>query len=102
MLKLPNAQSHRNPTTHQVLKNAEQEKKRAYNDRIIEVENGTFTPMVFGTNGAMGDECKKFHKELAHKLSNKRSENKAGFPLDGILRAERNFSLSCDFSGGTN
>ena len=27
---------------------------------------------------------------------------KAGFPLGGILRAERNFSLSCDFSGGTN
>ena len=26
---------------------------------------------------------------------------KACFPLDGILRAERNFSLSCDFSGGT-
>jgi hypothetical protein len=29
------------------------------------VENGTFTPLVFGTNGAMGDECKKIHKELA-------------------------------------
>jgi hypothetical protein len=28
--------------------------------------------------------------------------HKAGFPLGGILRAERNFSLSCDFSGGTN
>ena len=27
---------------------------------------------------------------------------KACFPLGGILRAERNFSLSCDFSGGTN
>ena len=27
---------------------------------------------------------------------------KAGFPLGGILRAERNFSLSYDFSGGTN
>ena len=29
-------------------------------------------------------------------------EFKAGFPLGGILRAERIFSLSCDFSGGTN
>jgi hypothetical protein len=28
-------------------------------------------------------------------------DTKAGFPLGGILRAERNFSLSCDFSGGT-
>jgi hypothetical protein len=28
-----------------VLKSAEKEKKRAYNDRIIEVQNGTFTPL---------------------------------------------------------
>jgi hypothetical protein len=28
--------------------------------------------------------------------------SKAGFPLGAILRAERTFSLSCDFSGGTN
>jgi hypothetical protein len=27
---------------------------------------------------------------------------KASFPLGGILRAERNFSLTCDFSGATN
>jgi hypothetical protein len=27
---------------------------------------------------------------------------KAGLPLGGTFRAERNFSLSCDFSGGTN
>ena len=27
---------------------------------------------------------------------------KASFALGGILRAERNFSLSCDFSSGTN
>ena len=27
---------------------------------------------------------------------------KGCFPLGGIFRAERNFSLSCDFSGGTN
>ena len=46
-----NAQSHRNLATDQVLKNAEQEKKRAYNV----VENRTFTPLVFGTNGEMGD-----------------------------------------------
>jgi hypothetical protein len=30
------------------------EKKRAYNKRVIEIEQGVFTPLVFGTNGAMG------------------------------------------------
>ena len=43
-------------------------KKRAYNDRIIQVENGTFTPLIFGTNGATGYECETFLKELALKL----------------------------------
>ena len=59
-----NAQSHRNLATDQVLKNAEQEKKRAYNV----VENRTFTPLVFGTNGEMGD-------VTGLKLSNNRYEN---------------------------
>ena len=31
-----------------------QAKKREYNERILEVENGSFTPLVFGTNGGMG------------------------------------------------
>jgi hypothetical protein len=28
--------------------------------------------------------------------------NEGRFPLGGIFRAELNFSLSCDFLGGTN
>jgi hypothetical protein len=28
------------------------------------VKNGIFTPLVLGTNGTMGDECKKIDKEL--------------------------------------
>jgi hypothetical protein len=40
----------------------------------MEVENGTFTPLIFGTNGAMGEECEKFHKELVLKLSQNRAE----------------------------
>ena len=32
------------------------------------------TPLIFCTNGAMGYECEKFHKELALKLSIQRSE----------------------------
>jgi hypothetical protein len=26
--------------------------------------SGTFAPLVFGTNGAMGDECKKFDNTI--------------------------------------
>ena len=52
-----------------VLRKHEQEKKRQYNKRIIQVEHGTLTPLIFTTSGAMGHECQKFHKELALKIS---------------------------------
>ena len=32
----------------------------------------------------------------------RKPDPKGRFPLGGIFRAERNFSLYCDFSGGTN
>ena len=45
-----------------------------YNRRVIEVEHGTFTPLIFTTTGVMGQECLKFHKLLAEKLSSKSGE----------------------------
>ena len=41
----------------------------------MEVEHDTFTPLVFGTNGAMGVECAKFHKLLAAKLAQKNGKH---------------------------
>ena len=32
------------------------------------MEHATFTPLVIGTNGGMGDECEKFLKNLAELL----------------------------------
>ena len=48
-----------------------------YNQRILEVEHGTFTPLVIGTNGGMGKECQMFMKNLAEKLAIKQSEEYA-------------------------
>ena len=50
------------------------EKKREYNRRVMEVEHGTFTPLIFTTSGAMSHECSKFHKTLAEKMSVKSGE----------------------------
>ena len=50
-------------------------KKRSYNQRCMEVENGTFTPLVFGTNGGVGSECSMFLATLAEKLSVVRGED---------------------------
>ena len=50
----------------------EKEKKRAYNDRIQQIEHGSFTPLIFACTGGMGRECRKFYARLAEAISNKR------------------------------
>ena len=54
-----------------VFKEHEKEKKRKYQQRVLDVEMGTFTPLVFGTNGGMGSDCQMFFKQLAGKLAEK-------------------------------
>ena len=49
----------------------EQEKKRQYNAKVIEIEHATFTPTVLTIKGVMGQECKIYYKAFAEKLSAK-------------------------------
>jgi len=72
-----NSSSNTNKTTATIFKEQEQEKKRKYHQRILDVEMGTFTPLVFGTNGGMGSECQIFLKNLTEKLSTKTGESYA-------------------------
>ena len=55
----------------------EDEKKRKYASRIIEVENDTFTPLVFTTKGGMSQECQRHHFRLAELISSKKQEDYA-------------------------
>ncbi len=66
--------SQENSSVKSVLRKHEQKKKRNYNRRVMEVEHGTFTPLIFTTTGVMGHECSVFHKTLAEKLSTKKNE----------------------------
>ena len=59
-------------TIENTFKKHEDEKKRTYNQRVIQIEKATFTPLVFSTSGAMGDEANKFHKRIAMLMSYKR------------------------------
>ena len=52
----------------------ENEKKRKYNNRVMNVEQGCFTPLVFSANGGMGCECKKFYSVLAEMITIKRKQ----------------------------
>ena len=70
----PNAPTHIDKEMAQVYRTQELEKKRAYNERIIQVEKGSFTPIVVSTFGGMGKEAEAYHKRLAQLISNKRNE----------------------------
>ena len=51
----------------------EQEKKRAYNERVLQIEHGTFTPLLFSIYGSMLRECRRFYSRLTDLLSEKRN-----------------------------
>ena len=41
----------------------------------MEIQQGTFTPLVFITTGRMADECVKYHSRLAKLIANKKRES---------------------------
>ena len=51
-----------------IFKEHENEKKRKYQQRILDVKMGTSTPLVFATNGGMGIDGQMLLKQLAVKL----------------------------------
>ena len=69
-----NSKCYQGKATFTISKEQEEEKKRKYQQRVLEVEIGSFTPLVFGTNGWMGADCNCFLKRLAEKLSEKNEE----------------------------
>ena len=71
----PNANSYRDLTPKQIYKKHENEKKRQYAEIVMEIEQETFTPLVFSTTGGMADECVKYHNRLAELITNKRGES---------------------------
>ena len=46
----------------------EAQKKRAYNDRVIQIEKGSFTPLVFSISGGMGREAQGLMKKIAERM----------------------------------
>ena len=50
------------------------EKKRAHNERVQEIENGSFIPVVMSATGCMARECSKFHSRLSEMIAEKRDQ----------------------------
>ena len=64
----------------------DQKKKRAYNERILQIDHGTFTPLVFSINGSMGI------NGVWHKLCLKRENFHSQFQVIGF---EQKYALGC-------
>ena len=73
----PTAESYMKKSLENLYRENENQKKRMYNDRIINVEKSTFTPLVFTTTGGMGTECSRMNKRLAELISEKKGEKYA-------------------------
>ena len=71
----PNSASYIDKTPEQIYLQHEREKKRKYNDRVLQVEKGSFSPLIFSTTGGMGPESTKCHKKVAELIAVKRGES---------------------------
>jgi len=69
----PNADCYRDKELVQIYRNHENEKRRLYSRRTLDIEQGTFTPLVFSCE--MGKECLRFHSRLAELLAAKKGES---------------------------
>lgn len=73
----PNAESYRDLEPQQIYRLHENEKKRQYSSRVLDIEHGTFTPLIFTTTGGMGNECLSYHSRLAELTAIKKGEDYA-------------------------
>ena len=87
----PNAESYRDQEIQQVYRIHENDKKRLYSRRVLDVEHGSFTPLVFATTGGMGDECHRYHCRLAELIAAKKGEQYA--QTISWIRAKTSFAL---------
>ena len=71
----PNCRTYKDKEPHLIYSRQESLKKQEYGDRVLNVEHGTLTPLIFSTTGGWGKEATRFHKQLANLIAEKRGES---------------------------
>ena len=88
----PTAATYRNKPLRSSYRQLEADKRRNYQDRIINVEHGSFrSPLIFTTSGGMGPTATTVYKRLASLLSAKRDEHYSKTIL--YIRCQISFAL---------
>ena len=87
----PFAPSYRNTSLSQCYRRNELKKRRAYDERIREVEHGSFSPLVFSAAGGMGAMANVVYKRIASLIADK--HNKPYSKTINWLRCKLSFPL---------
>ena len=87
----PFASSYRNSNLKSLYKQHETQKRLHYARRVIEIEHGCFTPLVFTTGGGMAPEATVCVKRLSSMIAEKRQEHYS--VVMGWLRCAISFCL---------
>ena len=87
----PFAKSHLARKLDTVFRSNESSKKTAYNARVIQVEHGSFTPVVFSSFGGCGKETSCFLSKLVEKISSKHDMEKS--IVANYVRSKVSFEL---------
>ena len=87
----PLAPSYLNQELKSLHRQHESEKRRTYNQRILQVEMGSFSPLVFTSSGGQAQECSLFYSRLAGMIAEKRNQHKS--VVKAWLRCRLGFSL---------
>ena len=87
----PGAASYRQQSIAQLLEQHERRKRSEYSERVINVDRGTFTPLIFTTVGGCDRECSVFLKRLCGIIAEK--EQKSYGEVLAHVRCRLSFAL---------
>lgn len=87
----PFALTHLNQKLPNAFKSNENIKKRAYGQRVLEVEHGSLTPLIFTPYGGSSRETEHFISTLSHKVAEKRNLEQS--TVTNWLRTKLSFCL---------
>ena len=87
----PMAQCYREQSLETAHERNEREKIRTYEERIRNVDQGSFTPLVFTTSGGMGPRARIFYARLAETIAEKKRQPRSS--VVAWMRCRISFSL---------
>lgn len=87
----PDASSYRDRCLEDMLKLHEDRKTLEYGERITNVDHGSFTPLVFTTDGCSATHCLRFLKSLCSRLAT--HDNRPYSQLMAFVRGRLSFAL---------